>query len=135
MSAVTATTKQWLELAQGDSLSANHLLTLYPQPLEVIAYLCEQSVEKMLKAYLCAHECEIPRTHDLMKLNRLCQKVNPEIATIMEHCANLTPYGTQVRYPNHLELLDEDVKQAMSDQNAVSEFLLPRLQALLSFEN
>lgn len=131
MSEVIMVTKQWLELAERDSLSANHLLTLYPQPLEVIAYLCEQSVEKMLKAYLCANEQEIPRTHDLMKLNRLCQVIDPDIRTIMEPCANLTPYGTQVRYPNHLELLDEDVKQALSDQCKVSEFLLPRIQGLL----
>lgn len=43
--------KQWLELAEGDLLAANHLLTLYPHKLEVICCLCEQSSEKMLKAF------------------------------------------------------------------------------------
>lgn len=131
MSEVITATKQWLELAERDSQSATHLLTLYPQPLEVIAYLCEQSVEKILKAYLCANSQEIPRTHDLMKLNRLCQVVSTDISVIMESCANLTPYGTQVRYPNNLELLEEDLKQALTDQRKVSEFLLPRIMILL----
>ena len=131
MSEVIAVTKQWLELAQHDNQSARHLVTLYPQPLEVIAYLCEQSVEKLLKAYLCANGKDIPRTHDLMKLNRLCQEITPEFRGIMEACANLTPYGTQVRYPNHLELIEEDMQQALSDQWKVHQFLLPLIQSLL----
>lgn len=126
-----ATTRQWLKLAQGDAQSAQHLLTLYPQPLEVISYLCEQSAEKMLKAFLCANRQEIPRTHDLMKLNRLCQEHMPEFKTIMESCANLNPYGTQVRYPNHLELLEEDMRQALRDQNKVSLFILPLMEDFL----
>lgn len=35
--------RQWLELADGDYLSAKHLLTLYPHKLEVI---CASSQQK-----------------------------------------------------------------------------------------
>lgn len=59
--------RQWLELAEGDLLSARHLSTLYPHKLEVICYLCEQSVEKMLKGFLAPRLEEIPRVHVLMK--------------------------------------------------------------------
>lgn len=72
MNEMSSYIRQWLELAEGDFLSANHLLTLYPHKLEVICYLCEQSAEKMLKGFLVPYQEEIPRTHDLMRLCRMC---------------------------------------------------------------
>ncbi len=48
MNEVSNYIKQWIELAEGDFLSAKHLLTLYPHKLEVICYLCEQSAEKIM---------------------------------------------------------------------------------------
>ncbi len=124
---MTETARRWLDLAENDKLSAQHLLTLHPMPIEVICYLCEQSAEKNLKGYLCVSENEIPKTHDLMKLNRLCQNQDATFIEIMESCSNLTPYGVQVRYPNNIELSDEDVRLAIEDMEKVSVFVSSKL--------
>ena len=42
---------EWLKYANNDLEAANHLLTLHPLKLEIICYLCQQSAEKMLKAF------------------------------------------------------------------------------------
>jgi len=56
---------QWLNLAEGDLASANHLLTLHPYKLEVICYLCEQAAEKMFKGFLASIEKEISKTYEV----------------------------------------------------------------------
>lgn len=111
--------KQWFDLAEGDYLSARHLLTLYPHKLEVICYLCEQTAEKMLKGFLVPYQDEIPRTHDLMYLCRMCKEQDVSFDKIMDECARLMPYGVQVRYPNNTELYEEDMQQALKDAERI----------------
>lgn len=123
---------QWLRLAEGDLESANHLLTLHPFKLEVICYLCEQSAEKMLKGFLASTMKEIPKTHDLMKLCRLCAEEDKELDDLFDSCARLMPYGVQVRYPNHAELYEEDMRIALKDSMKIMEMLKPKMQLLLS---
>lgn len=119
--------KQWLELADGDYASAMHLLTLYPFREEVICYLCEQSTEKYLKAFLFLNDIEPPRTHDLMKLNRMCCEIDKEFSSVLRECSNLTPYGVQVRYPNNVEIIEEDMRGAIKDIQKIREFILTKL--------
>lgn len=85
--------RQWLRLAEGDLESANHRLTLYPYKLEVICYLCEHSAEKMLKGFLASMEKEIPKTHDLMRLCRMCMQEDESFDELFESCSRLMPYG------------------------------------------
>ncbi len=115
--------KRWLDLAEQDARSADHLTSLYPMPLEIICYHCQQALEKQLKGFLCDNDVEVPRIHDLMKINRLCQEIDSSFSEIMEVCANLTPYGTQVRYPHNVELLEEDMREAMRDLAKGIEFI------------
>ena len=45
--------KEWYAYAERDLISANHLVkTLYPVPLEIVCYHCQQSSEKFLKGYI-----------------------------------------------------------------------------------
>ena len=124
--------KQWLKLAEGDLESANHLLTLHPYKLEVICYLCEQSAEKMFKGYLASTEKEIPKTHDLMKLCRLCVEVDPSFDELFDSCARLVPFGVQVRYPNHTELYEEDMRAALKDSKKIMDMIQPKVLLMLA---
>lgn len=117
-------TKEWIRLATADLNSAKHLLSLYPLNLEIICYLCEQCSEKMLKAVLVEHNLQPPRTHDLIKLNKLCSEINNDFKILFEQCANLTPYGVQVRYPNNIELTEDDMKLAIIDANIIYNFIV-----------
>ncbi|WP_310604122.1 HEPN domain-containing protein [Anaerosporobacter sp.] len=122
---------QWLSLSEGDLASAKHLLTLHPYKLEVICYLCEQSAEKMLKGFLASEEKEIPKTHDLMKLCRLCMEVDIKFDFLLEPCSRLMPYGVQVRYPNHTEIYEEDMRMALKDAEKIMDTIQPKIQMII----
>lgn len=128
MSEMSNYIRRWLELAEGDWKSANHLLTLYPHQLEVICYLCEQSAEKLLKGFLVPYTEDIPRTHDLMKLCRLCEEQDADFGELYDQCARLMPYGVQVRYPNNTELYEEDMLMALKDVTKIMDVVQPKLQ-------
>ena len=45
--------KEWMDFAKMDYLTAKHLYgNMYPKPLEIICYHCQQSIEKLLKGVL-----------------------------------------------------------------------------------
>lgn len=123
MHEINHVSEQWFALAKGDKASAEHLLSLYPLRLEVICYLCEQSVEKLLKGFLSMQEVVPPRTHDLMKLCRMCSEYNEQFNDVLEACSNLNPYGVQVRYPNNIELIESDMHEALRDMQKVDILL------------
>ena len=39
--------KEWFEFVKRDLESAKFLMNMYPKPLEIICYHCEQSAEKI----------------------------------------------------------------------------------------
>lgn len=54
--------QEWLDFAEMDFLTAKHLYdNMYPKPLEIICYHCQQSVEKLLKAVLISYGVTIKR--------------------------------------------------------------------------
>ena len=104
----------WYRFAKMDFQSAN---TLHehsaPRPLEIICYLSEQCVEKMLKGFLVEKGLNPPRTHDLPMLCDMCVEQDGRFGELSDICEFLTLYGTQPRYPNELEIIDEDANKAL----------------------
>ena len=107
--------KEWLDFAAMDLGAAEHLLTMYPVPLEIICYHCEQAAEKTLKGILVAFHMEPPKTHDLVQLCKLCSERDDRFADLADACIELVPYGVQVRYPSDLELDERDVTCALRE--------------------
>ncbi len=66
--------KEWFKVAEADLSSAEFLQSMRPVPIEIICYHCQQSVEKYLKGFLALKGEEIKRIHDLVRLNKMCQK-------------------------------------------------------------
>ena len=60
--------KRWFELALSDLRSAKFLKNMWPKPLEVICFHCQQSVEKALKGFLAYQDSEPPLAHELHPL-------------------------------------------------------------------
>ena len=73
----------WIEYGDHDMLTAN-----------------QQAAEKYLKAGLAAFSLPIPKTHDLLSLNRQLAPCFPKIAELEMDCDRLTDFGTVTRYPN-----------------------------------
>jgi HEPN domain-containing protein len=67
---------------------------------EVIAFHCQQAVEKYLKAFLIWRQIEFPKTHDIAKLLDLVATANAVLAESLRDAEALTPFGVDLRYPS-----------------------------------
>ncbi|MFA7147844.1 MAG: HEPN domain-containing protein [Syntrophomonadaceae bacterium] len=127
----TSIVKLWHDFANDDLITAKYLLGLHPLKLEIICYHCQQSSEKILKAFLISKDIEPPRTHDLRLLRRMCGEIADSFDDIEEACIHLTAYGVQPRYPMEIELTEIDMHQAIKDADHIMNFIFQRLRLLL----
>ena len=117
--------KQWLDKGKNDLRSAEYLSTMHnPTPDEVICYLCQQSAEKYLKGFLFSHDIEPEKTHDLKDLLETCKEYNTEFSTLYSKAYLLTRYAVLPRYPNELDITNEDMKTALSYAKSIQEFVM-----------
>jgi HEPN domain-containing protein len=116
--------KEWFHIADFDLHSAEFLTNMNPMPVEIICYHCQQSAEKYLKGFLALHGEEIHKTHDLIRLNRLCLKYSDTFLEITEDCLNVTDYGVNVRYPFPMELNESDARSALQSAQRIKQFIL-----------
>jgi len=123
--------RQWIELADKDLALAEHTAkTMRPVPHEIVCFHCQQFVEKYLKAFLVSKGQEPPYIHDLVKLTALCETENPELGQIKQKCIILTQYGVQPRYPNDMEINEEDMTRALHFAADIKVFMLEKLPDL-----
>lgn len=115
--------REWLNTAKDDLRVAEHLLSLYPIPLEIICFHCQQAAEKALKAILTSFDDEPPKTHDLIELCRLCVEKDDKYRSFEDTCAMLTAYGVQTRYPPSMELESQDVDRALNASRTLLQFV------------
>jgi len=124
--------QEWLDFAEMDFLTARHLYdNMYPKPLEIICYHCQQSIEKLLKGALLSYGVTIKKTHDLGLLAEMLQDYVEVEPKYMEMCDDLTPYGVKIRYPQELVIEEYHVKKALSE----TQELYMWLYGLLDKEN
>jgi HEPN domain-containing protein len=119
---------EWFEIADMDLSSAIFLQNMRPVPVEIICYHCQQSAEKYLKGFLAYKNEEIKKIHDLVLLNKLCQRYDAEFKSLENICIALTDYGVNVRYPFPMNLNETDVVTALNDCNKIKEFVLSRVK-------
>ena len=124
--------RQWIELADKDLALAEHTAkTMWPIPHEIVCFHCQQFVEKYLKAFLVSKGQEPPYIHDLVKLTALCESENAAFNEIRQKCIALTEYGVQPRYPNNMQIDEEDMKKALNFAAEIKTFLLEKVPEFL----
>ena len=84
---------KWVEKSEDDLRKAkdNFKISNY----DLSSFLCQQSVEKALKALLIKKTKEFPKIHDLVRLGRLVG-LNKKFLT---NCKRLTSVYIETRYP------------------------------------
>jgi HEPN domain-containing protein len=102
----------------------------YPKPLEIICYHCQQSVEKALKAYICACGKEVTKTHELGLLCRKCAESDESFKDYLDECAALEVYVTQTRYPNRIEIEEYNAKQALLQTKIIYEHVSEKIEKI-----
>ena len=101
--------KEWIKYAERDYDIALHLSkTFHPLPTENICYSCQQSVEKS-KAILAYSEADIPKIHDIIALDDLCQAHIGKSLIDVKIAGTITRFATKSRYPdNDIDFTKED---------------------------
>ena len=103
--AVVDTLRQWVEKAENDLKTAEHVLTLGEDcPTDTVCFHAQQCVEKYQKALLVLNRIDFSKTHDLNALARLMPDVLLPMLTD-EQRRRLTEYATVSRYPGDDEPL------------------------------
>ena len=125
---------EWVRYAQTDYDCARKMAEMFhPTPIEIICYHCQQSAEKILKAYVIAKENTLTKTHDLNILLEQCKQYSPEFDKYAKACITLTAYAVVTRYPPQKEITEQHMKSALKDTREILEFTLSKL-AELGFE-
>lgn len=122
-----------MSFAEMDYRTAKYLYKhMYPQPLEIICYHCQQAVEKLLKGVLISCGITIKKTHDLGLLAEMLLEYTEVDEKYLEMCDDLTPYGVKIRYPQELLIEDYHVKKALKETEELYTWLTLLLEKNLS---
>jgi len=93
----------------------------------------QQAAEKYLKALLVRHQVNFAKTHDIEKLLKILQLVEPGVAETLIDAKWLTPFGVEIRYPgDFLETLPGDEGRAVEVAGRVREAVMAVLKPYLS---
>ena len=122
---------EWLKIAYDDYDSAKYLFdNKHPNPIEIICYHCQQTIEKSLKAFLCDKGVEIPKTHDTGLLCHLCTEFDIDFKAFQVVCDDVAIYATQTRYPIRIEIDKADAKSALQHALEIYAFVSNKLEGM-----
>jgi HEPN domain-containing protein len=127
----TNTPNDWQLLAERDLSVAEHLANnMHPLPTEIIAFHCQQTVEKYLKGVLTVLGNDPPYIHDLPKLCKIAENYKSSFASISSLCSIITHFSIQPRYDHGISLSEEDMRLVLSHTKTIKEFLQKEIPEL-----
>lgn len=104
--------KKWVERAEYDLGTAKAMLRsdryLY------VTFMCQQAVEKLLKAIIIQHGGEALRTHNLVRLAQLAEVYGAMSESEQGFLADLTPFAIEARYGDYRKKLSEITDNKMA---------------------
>ena len=125
------TPEDWRVLADRDIMVAAHLATtMNPIPTEVIAFHCQQAVEKYLKGVLVILGEEPTYIHNLDKLCIIIENYRPSFASILSLCTIITHFAVQPRYDRAMSLSEKDMNIILAHTKTIKEFLQKEIPEL-----
>lgn len=129
MAPETELVREWVLLSREDFESARDLINSTVPRIRVACYLCQQAVEKVLKAYLQLRQpAAPPKTHSLDLLLDFCKQHDPAFAEIRGECAWLSDFAVEARYPGFEPKPSMDrAKAALVAAESAYNFVLDRL--------
>lgn len=123
---------EWIDKAEHDRSAGRRLASPECREFGVVAFLCQQAVEKLLKAYLISRETQPERTHDLRSLALQCAMLDESLRPMEDLVAPLTIYAVATRYPGVPEPSRAEVDRAMGVVDAVWEEVVRRVPSRFS---
>lgn len=106
--------KHWVERSRYDLDTAKIMLDtgryLY------VAYMCQQTIEKILKALIAQQGKENVPIHNLIRLAEIASISNELDRRQFNFLAELTPYHIEARYGDYKESLSEIINEEKAKQ-------------------
>ena len=131
MAKQTNTPRDWRLLAERDMTVADYLAAnMIPVPTEIIAFHCQQAVEKYLKGVLTIFGDDPPFIHDLDKLCKLVEKFHPEFESISSLCTIINYFSAQPRYDLGMDLSEADMYLVLAHTKTIRDFLQKEIPEL-----
>jgi HEPN domain-containing protein len=121
---------KWIRFAQNDFEGAFESSKRFRPSVEMVCYLCQQSAEKILKAYIIAKTETRRKTHNLLDLLDDCLSHSSDFDNLRKPCMGLNPYITVARYPSDIDPTEYHMQQALKDASQVLEFTKAKLKEL-----
>jgi len=92
--------KAWIIKAESDLKTAEIALRQNdPMITDVAIFHTQQCAEKALKGFLAFKQSKIRKIHHLVPLVDQCTAFDPNFETLILDASDLTPLGTEFRYP------------------------------------
>lgn len=120
----------WIEKADHDLGTAEIVNQHIPEYMDVIAFHCQQAVEKYLKAFLIFKNIEIKKTHDVVLLLDMISSVEQIEDVFYEKASELQSFSVEIRYPDTtINLTTDDIMSAISIARDFRQFIVSRMDS------
>ena len=116
--------EEWIEMARKD-LRGAEILYEATGVNELVAFHCQQAVEKYLKAFLIKETGILHGGHYLMGLLQKCYKIDENFKEFVNEVSFLNSYYIETRYPAEegLEVENEDAKKCIEYANKILGYI------------
>ena len=110
----------WLDSAQEDLLAAQILMSNF-KCYNLAAFHCQQTLEKILKAYILFENNRLYDGHNLLWLCKQAAKLDDTFFCFLDACAKMNHFYIEARYPSDLflEITKEDIKELVIDTKSI----------------
>ena len=120
---ITKYVADWFKRADDDIKSVEVLLN-EEGLFNPVCFHAQQAVEKYLKGFLAYHEKHVRKTHDLIVLSILCQKVDSSFKEIKDEVNYLSQFYFETRYPgDYPEFTLDEAKHALKAARIIKKFI------------
>jgi len=128
--------REWVERAALDVENARALFDVCPTAYDNVVFLAQQAVEKIIKAFLVAHDTWFPKIHTIdVLLDEYVGPLDAALAQAAESAVELTDYAVLVRYPPRGERIDRATAlHTLELMDGAWALFEPRITALLEAE-
>jgi HEPN domain-containing protein len=121
-------TAEWVQKAEDDFIVAQKMLRARKQPVyDAVCFHSQQCAEKYLKAFLQENSFDIPKTHKLPDLLKLCKEVDSSLEILVSDLLEVERYSVNVRYPG-VSAEKEEAKGAYHAADIIRTFMRQKLE-------
>ena len=110
--------EDWVSFADSDLKTAEIVIRDGSPLANIIAFHCQQAIEKYFKAYLLEKNIPIIKTHDLIKLNNMIKEVK-DLNINENMLIMINEVYSETRYPGDMGLILDGLANNKQDEKFI----------------